>query len=108
MPALILRLLTLAALLLMPLGMQAASANPVHHAPAAATTAGHCDEQGGQPAGRSPDQAVDCTMACSMLPAVEARAQDPAPIRGLPSQRPLAEPGAGLHPDTATPPPKLS
>ncbi|HEU5286334.1 MAG TPA: hypothetical protein VFU20_07485 [Sphingomicrobium sp.] len=108
MAATILRLLTLAALLLMPFGMQTASATPVHHASAAATAAGHCDEQGGQPAGRSPDQAVDCAMACSMLAAAEIRAGDAVPIRGLPLQRPLADPGAGLHPDTATPPPKLS
>lgn len=107
MHALILKLLALAALVLMPLGMQAASAAPAGHPPAAAA-AGHCDEEGGQPAGHSSDPAIDCAMGCSMLAAGEARAADPAFSPSLPSGRPLAKRRSGLHPDTATPPPKLS
>jgi len=107
MPALILRLMTLLALALMPFGMGAASAAPVHHAPAAAT-AQHCDEHGGQPAKASPDQALDCAMACSMLVAAEARVEEPAPLIRLPAAGLLIERSAGLHPETATPPPKLS
>lgn len=107
MRALILRLLTLISLVLMPFGMSAASAGPAHHAPAAAT-AQHCDEQGGQPAKASPDQALDCAMACSMLVAAEARVEEPAPALRLPAAWLFIERAAGLHPDTATPPPKLS
>ncbi len=107
MHGLIIRLLTLAALALMPFGMQAASARPVQHGPAAGA-AGHCDERDGQPAGHSPDRGIDCTMACSILTGAEAGVENPAPTLGLPPRRPLPERGAGLHPDTATPPPKLS
>lgn len=104
MPALILKMLSLVALVLMPLGMSAASAGPVHHAPAAA--AQHCDEPGGQPV-QSPD-ARDCAMTCSMLVSAQAGPAEPVPVLRLPSARLLAESGAGLHPDTATPPPKLA
>ena len=107
MPTVFLRLLTLVALVLMPLGMGAASAAPARHAPMAATT-GHCSEQGSKPADQSSDQTIDCAMACSMLATTEPGVEEPAPSLGLPSSRPLTERGTGLHPDTATPPPKLS
>lgn len=107
MPAVILRLLTLAAVVLMPFGMGAAVATAAHHAPASAA-AGHCEEQESQPAEQSSDQAIDCAIACSMLATTEARADEPAPSLCLARGRPLAERGSGLHPDTATPPPKLS
>src|SRR5688572_20627404 len=107
MPAAILRLLTLAALVLMPFGMSAAaSAAPIHHAPAA-VSAGHCDERG-EPAGQSRDQATDCAVSCSMLALAEARIQEPVQAPPIAPARPLLERGTGLHPDTATPPPKHS
>jgi hypothetical protein len=107
MPAVILRLLTLLALVLMPFGMSGASAAPAHHGLAVAT-AEYCGEHGRQPDKQSPANATDCAISCSMLLAAESRIEDPAPpIRMLPV-RPLAERGAGLHPDTATPPPKFS
>ncbi len=107
MRALTLRLLTLLALVLMPFGMGAASAVPVHHA-AAAADAGHCDEQGGEPAGQSREQASDCAVSCSMLALAEARIQAPVQTPRMALARPLLERGTGLHPDTATPPPKHS
>ena len=107
MPAVILRLLTLAALVLMPFGMGAASAGPIHHAPAA-VGAGHCDEPGGEPAGQSRDQATDCAVSCSMLALADARIDEPVQAPRVPPARPLLERGTGLHPDTATPPPKHS
>jgi hypothetical protein len=107
MHALILRLLTLLALALMPFGMGAASAAPAHHAPAAAT-AGHCGEHGRQPGKQSPENATDCAISCSMLLAAESRIEDPVPPVRLLPVRPLADRQTGLHPDTATPPPKLS
>ena len=106
MPSMVLRLLALLALVLMPFGMGTASAIPVHHAPAAA--AQHCDEHGGQPAGQSRDKAMDCAVSCSMLAVAEARIDRPSAALPVPTARPLAERDAGLHPDTATPPPKLS
>lgn len=105
MPALILKMLTLVALVLMPLGMSAASAAPVDHAPAA-TTAGHCEESGSQPVQSS--EAMDCAMTCSMLVSPQPGAAELVPVVRLPTARRLAERGNGLHPDTVTPPPKLS
>ncbi len=107
MPAKILRLLTLLALVLMPFGMGAASAAAGNAAPAAAT-AQHCDDHGGQPTKTSRDDAMSCAIACSMLVVAEAGVDAPAPDVREPAARPLAERGAGVHPDTATPPPKLS
>lgn len=107
MPSMVLRLLTLVALVLMPFGMGAASAVPAYHASVTAT-AGHCDEPAGQPVKQSPDQAIDCAMACSMLATTEARLDDRARSLRVPNARPLADRDAGLHPDTATPPPKRS
>ena len=104
MPALIVKLLTLVALALMPFGMSAASAAPAHHAPAAA--ARHCDEQGSQPV-QSPDR-MDCAMTCSMLVGAQSGPAEPVPVLRLPTARLPAKRGAGLHPDTATPPPKLA
>jgi hypothetical protein len=107
MRALVLRLLTLLGLVLMPFGMGAASAAPAHHAPAA-VTAGHCGEHGRQPEKQSPENAANCAISCSMLLAAEARIEDPDPPVCLPAACPLVDRRAGLHPDTATPPPKLS
>ena len=104
MSSLVMRLLTLVALVLMPFGMGAASAVPAGQAPAAA----HCEDQGSQPAEHPSDQAVDCAMACSMVAAAEARSGEAVPNHRLPSDRLLARRGTGLHPDTATPPPKRS
>ena len=103
----IVKLLTLLALVLMPLGMGAAGAMPAHHAPQAAT-AQHCNEHGGQPADQSRDQSMDCAISCSMLAIAEFQVEAPPVARPVPTAQALAEPGAGLHPDTATPPPKLS
>ena len=106
MSATILKLFTLLALALMPFGMSAAMAGPVDHSSAA--TAEHCGEHGGQPAEKSTKQSVDCAMACSMLIAAETRIGELAPAVRLAPARPFAKRGTGLHPDTATPPPKSS
>ena len=103
----VLRLLSLLALVLMPFGMSAANAAPAHHA-AAAAAAQHCDDPGGQPAEQSRDAAMDCAVSCSMLAIAQAQVEElPAAHPILTAPR-LAERGAGLHPDTATPPPKLA
>lgn len=107
MVAVIVKLLMLIALVLMPFGMGSASAMPAGQARMAAT-GGHCDEQGSQPHEQSSDQQIDCAMACSMLATTQGNLAEPAPSLRLPTARPLAERGRGLHPDTATPPPKPS
>ena len=107
MPSMVLRLLTLLALVLMPFGMGAANAVPSHDAPAAAT-AQHCDEHGSRPTDQSRDEAMDCAVSCSMLAVAEAQVEEPAVAHAILTAPLLAERGTGLHPDTATPPPKLS
>lgn len=103
----VLKLLTLLALVLMPLGMGTAGAMPAHHAPAAATDQ-HCDGHGRQPNEQSRDKSMDCALSCSMLAIAEVQVEAPAAVRPTPTARPLVELDAGLHPDTATPPPKFS
>ena len=100
-----LRLLTLVALVVMPFGMSAASAGPAPHAPAAAT-AGHCDEQGGQPAEDPGDRLAGCTAGCSMFIAEIAPAEAPVAIGAQSLVRPIARRWSSLPPETATPPPK--
>jgi hypothetical protein len=101
------KLFVLLAVMLMPFGMGVAMAAPVNQAPTA-TTAQHCDEHGGQPAEKSTRQSADCAIACSMLIPADTRLDEPLPAARLPAARLLVESGAGLHPETATPPPKLS
>lgn len=108
MPSMVLKLLTLLALMLMPLGMGTAGAMPVHQAPAAAATTQHCDEHGGQPAEQSRDKSMDCAVSCSMLAVAEPQVEEPSVAHPLLAAPALAERDAGLHPDTATPPPKPS
>ena len=103
MASLLFRLLTLLALVVMPLGMAGA---PAAAEPVAAAHSGHCDDQRA-PAQAPTHDATHCA-TCAGLPAME-----PA-VEPLPSQ-PRAEVQApparflhGLHPDIATPPPKRS
>ena len=107
MPSMVVKLLTLLALVLMPLGMGTAGAMPAHHAPETAIVE-HCDEDGGQPADQTRDQSMDCAISCSMLAVAEVQVDSPSVARPVPTARLLVHPDAGLHPDTATPPPKLS
>jgi len=103
----VLKLLTLLALVLMPLGMSAAGAMTANHAPDAAT-AQHCDDHGGQPTDQSGDWSMDCAISCSMLVIAEVQVDAPVAVRPVPTAQRLVHLDAGLHPDTATPPPKLA
>jgi hypothetical protein len=102
------KLLALIAALLMPLGIAAAPAAAAqHHGSAASMPMEHCPDQeskGGSKAGFA-----QCTMACSAaLPAEDLSANQPVLIVCTPLQPRAAHRLHGLHPDTATPPPKLS
>jgi hypothetical protein len=104
--ALILRLLTLAAVLLMPLGMAEALAT-AHDSAHAGMPMQHCPDQGSKP--ESKGALAECTMACSAaLPAQEAARQGTPQIAPMPIVPAAAQVLHGLHPDTATPPPKHS
>ena len=105
----IVRLMTLLAVLLLPLGMQpaaAAAAAPVgdHHM---AMPAQHCPKQA--PNRDKKAGFAECTMACSAaLPAAEQPAGHAPILVCAPSAAAAARILSGLHPDTVTPPPKRS
>jgi hypothetical protein len=108
MAGLMAKLLVLLAVLLMPLGMSAAPAAAAsHHSASASMPMQHCPEQA--PSQDSKRGFVDCTMACSAaLPAVELPQEEHLPTASTPAAASTAEILHGLHPDTATPPPKLA
>lgn len=102
------KLLAIVALLLTSVGMTAASsAAAPHHDAAAAMPMQHCpdadgsaDNNGGVP---------QCAMVCSAaLPAAELGQPLGLTIVCVPAEGPLARSLHGLHPETATPPPKRS
>lgn len=99
------RLVLLIAVLLMPLGMAPAAADaPGHHATAAMPIS-HCDQQ---PVKHAPKAGfAECTMACSAaLPAADLSPGEAPTMARAPLLATAAMVLHGLHPDTATPPPK--
>ncbi len=101
------KLMTLIALVLMPIGMASASAvaSPVDHA--AMSQSGHCGDQGEDD--QAPDaKRMDCTAACTALPP----ALEPvfAPMLKPLGQRMIAvaAPFKGVVLEISTPPPRLS
>jgi hypothetical protein len=100
------RLLALLAVMLMPFGMVPAAASAAHHQMASMPMQ-HCPEQG---SGHQPKTAFAvCTMACSAaLPALDQSAAERLPIAREQGQPSLAQRLSDLHPEIATPPPKLS
>lgn len=99
------KLLTLIAVLLMPFAMTAAPAMPMQHSASMAMR--HCSEQAPKQSGRG--GFIECTMACSAaLPATELRRDEPLLIVCTPPEAAAVNQLHGLHPDTATPPPKRS
>ena len=101
MLALALRLLALLALLQMPLGMTAqAEAHPV-------MAMARCPDQA--PAHHPKSMASECMMACAAtVPAVEQAGDEPPSTSGMILISMSEHPLHGLHPETATPPPRLS
>jgi len=102
------RLLLLCSVLLMPFGMAPVAANGTGHAHSMATMQmGHCGQQPKQHGMKS--GFAECTMACSAaLPASDRPHEDLPPV--VTAHLEAARPAIlhGLHPETATPPPRLS
>ena len=100
------RLLVLFAVLLMPLGMEPASAAD-HHMTMASTAMKHCPDQSGKH--QHNDGLAMCSMACaSALPAQEL-VRDETPIRRPQPVIPMTRPALhGIQLEIATPPPKLA
>ena len=108
MQAMIAKLLTLLALVLMPFGMSPAAAEAIpaaaqHHA---APMAAHCPTPDAGDSGKASKQAADCTVACAAIVAPAPTAAPPPVLTPPPPARPLAGTRRGLHPEAATPPPK--
>lgn len=94
----------LIAVLLMPLGMAPAPAGAAQHH-AAAMPMQHCPEQGSKH--QSKGAFAECTMACaSALPAADRVQERPVPCDAPAVAVAPMHVLHGLHPDTATPPPK--
>ena len=104
---LIAKLLVLVAVLLLPLGMQPVGAAPNHDMAVSTMPMGHCPEHAPSHDGKG--GFVECTMACSAaLPAAELAPERHLLIACAPSVPAAAQILRGLHPETATPPPKAS
>jgi hypothetical protein len=96
--------LLVVAVLLMPFGMTPAAATAAHHH-GASMPMQHCPEQGSNHGAKG--AFAECTMACSAaLPAAEIVRDTPPLTISLPTELMVAQALHGLHPDTATPPPK--
>ena len=103
MAAAVIRLLTLIALVLMPIGMAGAPAMaaPADHEMAAMN---HCDEMpSDEPA---PPAKMDCTAMCTALPAAEAPVLAPMLKPVAPRSIAISAPASGIEPEIATPPPR--
>jgi hypothetical protein len=100
------KLLTLLAVLLMPFGMTAAPAAAMaHHS--ASRPMEHCPEQAPKQSGKA--GFVECTMMCSAaLPATELKRDGPLLVVCAPARAGAVRQLHGVHPDTATPPPRRS
>jgi hypothetical protein len=105
--SIIARMMLLFSVLLMPLGMAPATGAGHARQVMAAMPMGHCDE--GSPKHGMKGGFAECTMACSAaLPAAE-RPNDASPPVGCAPVLPIAAQVLhGIHPETATPPPRHS
>jgi hypothetical protein len=108
----LLRMLTLAALLLASFGMlgsHATAAVPTaaangHHMEGMAD--GHCADTG-QPANDRPSSSIDCMMACSVLAGIGSElAEHPLPA-ATPPEAMVPKAIHGLNPEADPPPPRL-
>jgi hypothetical protein len=97
----------LMALMLMPLGMVPAPASTPQQGAIAGMPMGHCPNPGPNHAAKG--GLAECTMACAAaLPAADGRDGGPLLIVCEPMMPGAAHQLRGLHPETATPPPKRS
>jgi hypothetical protein len=106
----LLRVLTLLAMLLMPLAMagqgHAVAAAPHHQMAASADEDCHKGRPGQQD--RRQDGAAQCMMACAALPAAEAPRQEQAVLLRPSLYALTIVPISGLAPEAETPPPRTA
>lgn len=106
--AILLRLLAIAALVLMPIsmGMGPASAAPRHSTAMSGMAEGHCGEQ----QGGKPDKAqvgMHCSAACTALLGGLACPSLALPVPSVPAAMRSVDDFAGTSEPPATPPPRL-
>jgi hypothetical protein len=104
---LLFRLTLLLAVILMPFGMTPVAASPSHHMMTAGMPMEHCPDQGSK---HDHERGmIECMMGCAAaLPASAARVEDPIPVTVAPIPPAPSHRLSGLHPDPATPPPRLA
>ena len=102
----LINILIVIALALMPLGMAAPAAAAAHHPAAASGAAEHCPDRNAAPLANN--GIGECAMGCAAaIPPFDRIAGPPSPP-ATPELRVFVEPLTGLHPETATPPPRSS
>lgn len=107
MRSLVIRLLALIAVMLMPFGMSALSAEPAHHEHSAAVPMNHCPEPDQAPV--SNGAVSHCTMACAAaLPATDLSPAEAPPVVRAPIEAGVSLALSGIELEIATPPPRLS
>jgi len=107
MRLIVVRLISLVAVLLMPLGMSPApaAAAQLHHG--ASMPMQHCPEQGMKH--QSKAAFAECTMACaSALPVMDRLHEERMPYSPAFVTETPVHALHGLHPETATPPPRIA
>jgi len=101
-----LKLLALLAVLLMPFAMAPVAAADSHEHMASMPMQ-HCPEQ--PPGNGMKSGFAECTMACAAaLPAFDSATEEALPVGCLRSPMTVVHVLHGLHPETATPPPKAA
>ena len=99
------RLVLLIAMLLMPLGMNPIAAAST--APGPAMSMSHCPDSGSSHHAKG--GLAECTMACAgALPATDQAQRSPRLAAREPIRPAAVRQLGDLHPETATPPPRLS
>ena len=108
----VLRFLTMLAVLLMPFGMlRSASAQAMAHQVSMTMSAGHCAGMPSVPAREKKAPSApccDCMVACVAIPSKEASVDPMAPAPMAAQAAGLTPAIHGLHPEAATPPPRIA
>lgn len=106
MAATLFRLLTLAALVLMPFTMASAPAE-AHHGQSMAMAGDHCDAQ--EREGQAPvADMTQCMLMCAALPAAEPLAVEAPGLPRAPLRLAPIRPIQGIILEIATPPPRFA
>jgi hypothetical protein len=118
-PLRLMRVMTLLAVLLAPLGMMSthvaaaaamagAHAMPMAHDMEAAAMPGHCPPADGEQDQGKMGPAIDCTLMCAAMPAADSALDERIAFPAIKAAPSLQDRGRGLNPAADPPPPRLS